>query len=74
MKTLFDVETNDDVSTKGYKNALSFVVETVDKIVSGEIPIKQLDVSKILRKPLAAFSVASPSDWPWLYGTINLYD
>jgi DNA polymerase-2 len=60
IRTLFDVATADDVPAEGYRNAVNYTVETVDRIMHGEVPVKALTVSKILRKPLSAYTSLFP--------------
>ncbi|MFZ0221089.1 MAG: hypothetical protein WAM42_05260 [Candidatus Nitrosopolaris sp.] len=38
--------------SKGYENALLLVTRTIDKVMTGELALKDLVVSKILRQDL----------------------
>jgi DNA polymerase elongation subunit (family B) len=60
IRTLFDVATSDDVPETGYRNAVTYTVETVDRIMCGEVPVGELTVSQILRKPLTAYTSLFP--------------
>lgn len=60
IRTLFDVATVDDVPSEGYRNAVAYTAETVDRIMRGEVPVEALTVSKILRKPLSAYTSRFP--------------
>jgi DNA polymerase elongation subunit (family B) len=52
LYTLFDYTNSTDVLLNAYENALLVVTRTIDRIMTGEIPIKDLIVSKILRQDL----------------------
>jgi DNA polymerase elongation subunit (family B) len=60
IRTLFDVETPEEVYSIGYKKALHYVFKTVDMLMSREVPIERLVVSKILRKPLSEYTRLLP--------------
>jgi DNA polymerase elongation subunit (family B) len=60
IRTLFDVATADDVPTEGYRNAVTYTVKAVDRIMRGEVPVEALTVSTILRKPLSAYTSRFP--------------
>ena len=52
LYTLFDCKDSAEVLSKGYDNALLLVTKTIDKVMTGEIQIKDLVVSKLLRQDL----------------------
>ena len=52
LYTLFDCKDSAEVISKGYENALLLVTKTIDKVMTGEIPLKDLVVSKMLRQDL----------------------
>jgi DNA polymerase I len=52
LYTLFDCKDSVEVLSKGYENALLLVTRTIDKVMTGEIQIKDLVVSKLLRQDL----------------------
>ncbi|MFZ0513134.1 MAG: DNA polymerase domain-containing protein, partial [Candidatus Nitrosopolaris sp.] len=55
LYTLFDCKDLTEVKSKGYDNALLLVTKTIDKIMTGEILINDLVVSKILRQDLQKY-------------------
>ena len=46
LYTLFDCKDSAEVMSKGYENALLLIARTIDKIMTGEIQLKNLVVSK----------------------------
>jgi DNA polymerase elongation subunit (family B) len=60
LYTLFDCKDSAEVLSKGYGNALLLVTRTIDKVMSGEIQIKNLVVSKILGQRLIMYRSVSP--------------
>lgn len=60
IQTLFDAETAEEVYDSGYKRAVDFVVEVVDRIMDKKIPLEELVVSKLLRKPLSEYTRLFP--------------
>ncbi|MDP9289023.1 MAG: hypothetical protein M3P08_12610, partial [Thermoproteota archaeon] len=60
LYTLFDCKDSAEVVSKGYENALLLVTRTIDKIMTGEIPIKDLVVSKMLRQDLTKYRSLFP--------------
>jgi DNA polymerase elongation subunit (family B) len=57
LYTLFDCKDSAEVISKGYENALLLVTKTIDKVMTGEIQIKDLVVSKMLRQDLTKYKV-----------------
>ena len=53
IQTLFDAKTSDEVYGVGYRNAVNFIDETIDKLMNREVSPTELVISKILRKPLS---------------------
>ena len=60
LYTLFDCKDSAEVLCKGYDNALLVVTKTIDKVMTGEIQIKDLVVSKILRQDLYKYRSLFP--------------
>jgi DNA polymerase elongation subunit (family B) len=60
LYTLFDCKDSADVLFKGYENALLLVTNSIDKVMTGEIPIKDLVVSKMLRQDLTKYRSLFP--------------
>jgi DNA polymerase elongation subunit (family B) len=49
-----------EVLSKGYENALLLVTKTIDKVMTGEIVLKDLVVSKMLRQDLTKYRSLFP--------------
>ena len=60
IKVLFDVESAEEVSSAGYEKAVRYVNKVLKEIKSGETSISKLIVSKVLRKPLNAYTNLLP--------------
>jgi len=60
IQTLFDAETAEEVYASGYKRAVDFVVEVVDRVMEKKLPLEELVVSKRLRKPLSEYTHLLP--------------
>jgi len=60
LYTLFDCEDSTEIMSKGYENALLLVTKTIDKIMTGELELKDLIVSKILRQELYKYRSLFP--------------
>jgi DNA polymerase elongation subunit (family B) len=60
LYTLFDCKDSSEVLSKGYENALLLVTRTIDKVMTGEIEIKDLVVSKLLRQDLTKYRSVFP--------------
>jgi DNA polymerase elongation subunit (family B) len=60
LYTLFDCKDSVEVLSKGYENALLLVTKTIDKVMTGEIQIKDLIVSKMLRQDLDRYRSLFP--------------
>ncbi len=60
LYTLFDCKDSAEVVSKGYGNALLLVTRTIDKLMAGEIQIKDLVVSKMLRQDLEGYKSLFP--------------
>jgi DNA polymerase elongation subunit (family B) len=52
LYTLFDCKDSAEVLSKGYGNALLLVTRTIDKIMTGEVQLRDLAVSKLRRQEL----------------------
>ena len=48
LYTLFDCEDSVEVVSKGYENALLLITKTIDRVMTGEIQLQDLVVSKFL--------------------------
>jgi DNA polymerase I len=60
LYTLFDCKDSAEVLSKGYENALLLIARTIDKIMTGEIQIKDLVISKMLRQDLDRYKSLFP--------------
>ena len=60
LYALFDCVDSSEVLSKGYDNALLVVTKTIDKLMTGEIQLKDLVVSKILRQDLHKYRSLFP--------------
>ena len=60
LYTLFDCKDSAEVLSKGYENALLLVTKTIDKVMTSEIQIKDLIVSKMLRQDLIKYRSLFP--------------
>ena len=60
LYTLFDCKDSAEVLSKGYENALLLVTKTIDKVMTGEIQLKDLVVSKMLRQDLTKYRSLFP--------------
>ena len=60
LYTLFDCKDSAEVISKGYDNALLLVTKTIDKIMTAEIEMQELVVSKVLRQDLAKYGSLFP--------------
>jgi DNA polymerase elongation subunit (family B) len=60
LYTLFDCNDTTEVLLKGYENALLVVTRTIDKVITGELQVKDLVVSKILRQDLRKYKSLFP--------------
>ena len=57
---LFDCKDSPEVLSKGYENTLLLVTRTIDKIMTGEIHIDDLVISKMLRQDLTKYKNLFP--------------
>src|SRR5438128_1040949 len=60
LHTLFDCNDMAEVYSKAYDNALLLVTKTIDKVMTGEIEVQDLVVSKILRQDIDKYSSLFP--------------
>lgn len=60
LYTLFDCKDSAEILSKGYENALLLVTKTIDKVMTGELELKDLIVSKILRQDLQKYRTLFP--------------
>ena len=60
LYTLFDCKDSAEVLSRGYENALLLVTRTIDKVMTGEIQIKDLVISKMLRQDLDRYRSLFP--------------
>ena len=52
LYALFDCKDSVEVMSKGYENALLIVTKTIDKVMTGDIQLQDLVVSKLLGQGL----------------------
>jgi len=67
LYTLFDCKDSAEVLSKGYENALLLVTRTIDKAMIGEIQLRDLVVSKMLRQDLDRYR----SLFPYVSAALN---
>ena len=60
LYTLFDCKDSAEVISKGYENALLLVTKAIDKIMTGDIDLQDLVVSKILGQGLEKYKSLFP--------------
>jgi DNA polymerase elongation subunit (family B) len=60
LYTLFDCKDSAEIVSRGYENALLLVTRTIDKFMTGELELKDLVVSKILRQDLYKYRSLFP--------------
>jgi DNA polymerase elongation subunit (family B) len=60
LYTLFDCNDSAEVISKVYENTLLLVTKTIDKVMTGEIELKDLVVSKMLRQDLTKYRSLFP--------------
>ncbi len=60
LYTLFDCKDSAEIVSRGYENALLLVTRTIDKVMNGELELKDLIVSKILRQDLYKYRSLFP--------------
>jgi DNA polymerase elongation subunit (family B) len=60
LYTLFDCKDPAEVLSKGYENALLLVTRTIDEVMTGDIHLKDLVVSKIPRQDLHRYGSLIP--------------
>jgi len=60
IQTLFNCRNAEEVRSIGYERALQLVTEAIDRVMVGDVPIEDLVVSKVLRRPIAKYKSAFP--------------
>ncbi|MGB6591892.1 MAG: DNA polymerase domain-containing protein [Candidatus Nitrosopolaris sp.] len=60
LYTLFDCKDSAEIISKGYEDVLLLVTKTIDKVMTGELELKDLIVSKILRQDLYKYKSLFP--------------
>ena len=60
LYTLFDCKVSAEVMSKGYENALLLLTKTIDKIMTSEIQLQDLVISKFLRQALDKYRSLFP--------------
>ena len=60
LYTLFDCKNSAEVVSKGYENALLLITKTIDKIMTGEVQLQDLVVSKFLGQDLDKYRSLFP--------------
>jgi DNA polymerase family B len=57
---LFGCNTAEEVETIGYENALQYIVQSIDKLMNGEVQITDLVISKLLRQNIEKYRSLFP--------------
>jgi len=60
LYTLFNCKDSAEILSRGYENALLLVTKTIDKVMTNELELKDLIVSKILRQDLYRYRSLFP--------------
>jgi DNA polymerase elongation subunit (family B) len=60
LYTLFDCKDSAKVMSNEYENALLLITKTIDKVMTGEIEVRDLIVSKLLRQDLHKYGSLFP--------------
>src|SRR5207245_4210154 len=60
LQTLFDCNDSAEVCSNAYDNALLLVTRTIDKVMTGEIDVQDLVVSKLLRQDIDKYRSLFP--------------
>src|SRR6266516_2938297 len=60
LQTLFDCNDSTQVYSKAYDNALLLVTRTIDKVMTGEIEVQDLVVSRLLRQDIDKYRSLFP--------------
>ena len=68
LSKLFDCQSSEEVLTTGYQNALTYITHSIDKLMTGEVQITDLVVSKLLRQNIEKYR----SLFPHVAATIRL--
>ena len=57
---MFDCKDSTEIVSRGYENALFILTRTIDKVMTGELELKDLIVSKVLRQDLYKYRSLFP--------------
>jgi DNA polymerase family B len=60
LSKLFDWHSSNEVLTVGYQNALSYITQSIDKLMNGEVQITDLVISKLLRQNIEKYRSLFP--------------
>ncbi len=60
LSKLFDCQSSTEVLTTGYKNALEYITQNIDKLMNGEVQIIDLVISKLLRQNIEKYRSLFP--------------
>ncbi|HZD35035.1 MAG TPA: DNA polymerase domain-containing protein, partial [Nitrososphaeraceae archaeon] len=60
LSKLFDCNSDEEVLTAGYENALQHITHSIDKLANGEIQVNDLVISKLLRQDLEKYRSLFP--------------
>lgn len=60
LYTLFDCKDSAEIMSKGYENSLLLVAGTIDKVMTGDIKLQDLVVSKLLGQGLDKYKSLFP--------------
>jgi DNA polymerase elongation subunit (family B) len=60
LSKLFDCRNSKEVLTVGYQNAISYITQSIDKLMNGEVQITDLVISKLLRQNIEKYRSLFP--------------
>jgi DNA polymerase elongation subunit (family B) len=60
LSKLFDCNKFEEVLTTGYQNALLYITQSIDKLMSGEVHVTDLVISKLLRQNIEKYRSIFP--------------
>ena len=60
LSKLFDCHSSNEVLTVGYQNALSYITQSIDKLMNGEVKVTDLVISKLLRRNIEKYRSLFP--------------
>jgi DNA polymerase elongation subunit (family B) len=60
LSKLFDCHSSEEVLAVGYQNAISYINQSIDKLMNGEVQITDLVISKLLRQNIEKYRSLFP--------------